>query len=195
MLTGFSSMGVCGLSSGRPCPFALRVWQARADRWPPLSIPLQSNTVTGFSSAVDLATASQQSRLALGLSNRRVMKSSAAHMIIKALTLGGLSEPYPPPLSSPVCHSHSQSLVRIVIRYMVLCKKPPLCSIKRAKTFGGFTLGSCILKPLFAYEAYITTILRTSSKTLAHSVAYDNYRCPSVYAIPKPHRVRATTQS
>lgn len=97
MLTGFSSMGVCGLSSGRPCPFALRVWQARADRWPPLSIPLQSNRVTGFSSAVDLATASQQSRLALGLLNRRVMKSSAAHMIIKALTLGGLSEPYLPP--------------------------------------------------------------------------------------------------
>lgn len=97
MLTGFSSMGVCGLSSGRPCPFALRVWQARADRWPPLSIPLQSNTVTGFSSAVDLATASQQSRLALGLLNRRVMKSSTAHMIIKALTLGGLSETYLPP--------------------------------------------------------------------------------------------------
>jgi len=122
MLTGFSSMGVCGLSSGRPCPFALRVWQACADRWPPLSIPLQSNTVTGFSSAVDLATASQQSGLALGLSNRRVMKSSAAHMIIKALTLGGLSEPYPPPLSSHVCHSHSQSSMRIVIRYTVLCK-------------------------------------------------------------------------
>lgn len=99
-LTGFRSMGVCGLSSGRPCPFARRVWQAWADRWPPLSIPLQSNTVTGFSSAVDLATASQQSRLALGLLNRRVMKSSAAHMIIKALTLGGLSEapsPHPPP--------------------------------------------------------------------------------------------------
>lgn len=101
MLTGFSSMGVCGLSSGRPCPFALRVWQALADRWLPLSIPLQSNTVTGFSSAVDLATASQQSRLALGLLNRRVMKSSAAHMIIKALTLGGLSEPYPPPPFPP----------------------------------------------------------------------------------------------
>lgn len=114
-------MGVCGLSSGRPCPFALRVWQAWADRWPPLSIPLQSNTVTGFSSAVDLATASQQSRLALGLLNRRVMKSSAAHMIIKALTLGGLSEPYPPP-SSPICHSHSKSLMRIVIRYIALLK-------------------------------------------------------------------------
>lgn len=50
------------------------------------------------------------------------MKSSAAHMIIKALTLGGLSEPYSPPLSSPVCHSHSQSLMRIVIRYIVLWK-------------------------------------------------------------------------
>lgn len=50
------------------------------------------------------------------------MKSSAAHMIIKALTLGGLSEPYPPPLSSHVCHSHSQSSMRIVIRYTVLCK-------------------------------------------------------------------------
>lgn len=133
MLTGFSSMGVCGLSSGRPCPFALRVWQAWADRWPPLSIPLQSNTVTGFSSAVDLATASQQSRLALGLSNRRVMKSSAAHMIIKALTLGGLSEPYSPPRSSPVYHSHSQSLMRIVICYMVLWKTTIV--VHKAKTF------------------------------------------------------------
>ena len=100
MLGGFSSMGVCGLSSGRPCPFALRVWQARADRWSALFSPLQSNTVTGFSSVVDLATASQQSRLALGLSNRRVMKSSAAHMIIKALTLGGLSALGPPPPST-----------------------------------------------------------------------------------------------
>lgn len=36
------------------------------------------------------------------------MKSSTAHMIIKALTLGGLSETYLPPLSSPVCHSRSQ---------------------------------------------------------------------------------------
>lgn len=50
------------------------------------------------------------------------MKSSAAHMIIKALTLGGLSEPYPPPFSSPVCHSHSKSSVRIVIRYMIFWK-------------------------------------------------------------------------
>lgn len=131
MLTGFSSMGVCGLSSGRPCPFALRVWQARADRWPPLSIPLQSNTVTGFSSAVDLATASQQSRLALGLLNRRVMKSSTAHMIIKALTLGGLSETYLPPLPSPVCHSRGQSSTGILIHCF---GKPPLCSTKRAET-------------------------------------------------------------
>lgn len=50
------------------------------------------------------------------------MKSSAAHMIIKALTLGGLSEPYLPPVSSPICHSCSQSLMRIVICYIVLWK-------------------------------------------------------------------------
>lgn len=155
-------MGVCGLSSGRPCPFALRVWQAWADRWPPLSIPLQSNTVTGFSSAVDLATASQQSRLALGLSNRRVMKSSAAHMIIKALTLGGLSEPYPPPLSSPVCHSHSQSSMRIVIRYMVLWKTSTVLLLRELKLFGVlfWSLFVFLNKPLYTYEAYLTTILK-----------------------------------
>lgn len=136
MLTGFSSMGVCGLSSGRPCPFALRVWQARADRWLPLSIPLQSNTVTGFSSAVDLATVSQQSRLALGLLNRRVMKSSTAHMIIKALTLGGLSETYLPPLSSHVCHSYGQSSTRILI-HRVLLWKTTTRTIKTAETFLG----------------------------------------------------------
>lgn len=125
-------MGVCGLSSGRPCPFALRVWQAWADRWPPLSIPLQSNTVTGFSSAVDLATASQQSRLARGLLNRRVMKSSAAHMIIKALTLGGLSEALHP---SPLCHWCSQSSTRIVIRYTVLWKTTV---VRRKESYNSF---------------------------------------------------------
>lgn len=107
-----------------------------ADRWLPLSIPLQSNTVTGFSSAVDLATVSQQSRLALGLLNRRVMKSSTAHMIIKALTLGGLSETYLPPLPSHVCHSHGQSSTRILI-HCVLLWKTTTRSIKRAKTFPG----------------------------------------------------------
>lgn len=43
------------------------------------------------------------------------MESSAAHMIIKALTLGGLSEADPPPISSPVCRL--QSLTMTVIRY------------------------------------------------------------------------------
>lgn len=64
------------------------------------------------------------------------MKSSTAHMIIKALTLGGLSEPYLPPLSSHVCHSHSQSSTRILI-HCVLLWKTTTHSIKRAKTFRG----------------------------------------------------------
>lgn len=184
-------MGVCGLSSGRPCPFALRVWQAWADRWPPLSIPLQSNTVTGFSSAVDLATASQQSRLALGLSNRRVMKSSAAHMIIKALTLGGLSEPYPPPFSSPVCHSHSKSLTRIVIHYMVLWKTMILLH-KEHENFLWFSFWVCMYSKTNLSLPKQLNNFKNNTKNLCCSVAY---WCPSVYVIPKTHQVRATTQS
>lgn len=48
------------------------------------------------------------------------MKSSTAHMIIKALTLGGLSETYLAPLSSAVCHSHSQSSPRMLIHRAAL---------------------------------------------------------------------------
>lgn len=48
------------------------------------------------------------------------MKSSTAHMMIKALTLGGLSETYLAPLSSPVCHSHGQSSPRILTHRVVL---------------------------------------------------------------------------
>lgn len=59
------------------------------------------------------------------------MKSSTAHMIIKALTLGGLSETYLPPLPSPVCHSRRQSSTRILIHCF---GKPPLRSIERAET-------------------------------------------------------------
>lgn len=163
-------MGVCGLSSGRPCPFALRVWQAWADRWPPLSIPLQSNTVTGFSSAVDLATASQQSRLALGLLNRRVMKSSAAHMIIKALTLGGLSEALHP---SPICHWCSQSSTRIVIRYTVLWKTTV---VRRKESYNSFQSSffwgrraalNLRFYVMLASEVYLVTVSQTSVK-LSH---------------------------
>lgn len=144
---------VCGLSSGRPCPFALRVWQARADRWQPLSstpvlLPLRSNTVTGFSSDVDLATASQRSRLALRLSNRRVMKSSAAHMIIKALTLGGLlrgSRSTPSPLLPCLSFTH-QALMRTVNRYTALWKHQ-LCAINSVSKLCGFIgyLFGCLL--------------------------------------------------
>lgn len=148
-------MGVCGLSSGRPCPFALRVWQARADRWQPLSstpvlLPLRSNTVTGFSSDVDLATASQRSRLALRLSNRRVMKSSAAHMIIKALALGGLlrgsrSTPLTsllPSLLLPCLSFTHRALMRTVNRYTALWKHQ-LCAIKSVPILGYISLAVC----------------------------------------------------
>lgn len=68
------------------------------------------------------------------------MKSSAAHMIIKALTLGGLSEPYLPPVSSPICHSCGQSLMRIGICYIVLWKATIVLH-KEGENF--FWVGGC----------------------------------------------------
>lgn len=107
-------------------------------------LPLRSNTVTVFSSDVDLAAASQQSRLALRLSNRRVMKSSAAHMIIKALALGGLlrgSRSTPSPLLPCLSFTH-QALMRTVNRYTALWKHQ-LCAIKSVPILGYISLAVC----------------------------------------------------